>query len=82
MKNMTSWNGLRGIIKIFMMMLESEVDMAMSDCPKCWETPCICGYDYKDYDEDKLFNLIVAILSHHNETKQLNVLNSIIEEII
>lgn len=21
--------------------------MAMSDCPECWETPCICGHEYK-----------------------------------
>lgn len=19
--------------------------MALSDCPKCWETPCSCGYE-------------------------------------
>jgi hypothetical protein len=25
--------------------------MALSDCVKCWETPCICGYEYsrKEY---------------------------------
>jgi len=22
--------------------------MSMSDCEKCWDTPCICGHDYKD----------------------------------
>ncbi len=21
--------------------------MALSDCEKCWETPCMCGHDYK-----------------------------------
>lgn len=20
----------------------------LSDCVKCWETPCVCGHDYKD----------------------------------
>ncbi len=20
--------------------------MAMSDCDKCWETPCVCGHEY------------------------------------
>ncbi len=20
--------------------------MSMSDCPKCWSTPCECGHDY------------------------------------
>lgn len=22
--------------------------MSLSDCPKCWETPCVCGHDYED----------------------------------
>src|SRR5258708_22750564 len=21
--------------------------MSMSDCPKCWDTPCSCGYGYE-----------------------------------
>lgn len=28
--------------------------MAMSDCVKCWETPCACGHDYKDWTEARL----------------------------
>lgn len=23
--------------------------MSMSDCIKCWETPCCCGHEYKDW---------------------------------
>lgn len=28
--------------------------MALSDCPKCWNTPCDCGYDYKDWSVEAL----------------------------
>ena len=28
--------------------------MSMSDCGKCWETPCVCGYDYQHLDEKEL----------------------------
>lgn len=28
--------------------------MAMSDCVKCWDTPCTCGHDYKDWTEVRL----------------------------
>ena len=24
--------------------------MAMSDCIKCWDTPCTCGYEWKKYN--------------------------------
>lgn len=23
--------------------------MALSDCPKCWETPCACGHEYRNW---------------------------------
>jgi len=28
--------------------------MALSDCVNCWETPCVCGHDYKDWSEEKI----------------------------
>ena len=24
--------------------------MAMSDCIKCWETPCCCGHEWRERD--------------------------------
>ena len=29
----------------------------MSDCEKCWETPCICGYDYANCYKPYLENM-------------------------
>ena len=31
----------------------------MSDCLKCWETPCECGYDYIHLT-DKQFNKFIS----------------------
>ena len=28
--------------------------MSMSDCVKCWDTPCTCGHEYKDWKTDRL----------------------------
>jgi hypothetical protein len=36
--------------------------MAMSDCIKCWETPCICGYAYRLWPLEKKIELVEAIL--------------------
>lgn len=31
--------------------------MSITDCVKCWNTPCICGYDYKDWSIESLKSL-------------------------
>ena len=28
--------------------------MALSDCPRCWETPCACGHEYVRWTTDRL----------------------------
>ena len=28
--------------------------MALSDCVKCWDTPCSCGHDYETWNEQRL----------------------------
>jgi len=38
--------------------------MALSDCPHCWETPCVCGYYYRNYDPDRLSEIVVSIVTH------------------
>lgn len=35
--------------------------MALSDCSKCWETPCVCGHDYKDRSVQWLERQIVML---------------------
>lgn len=26
----------------------------LSDCPKCWDTPCTCGYEYHKWSAERL----------------------------
>ncbi len=28
--------------------------MGLSDCPKCWDTPCGCGHQYEQWTEERL----------------------------
>lgn len=37
--------------------------MALSDCPKCWDTPCCCGHEYKTYSKDYFVKFILDIIS-------------------
>ncbi len=41
--------------------------MSMSDCLKCWDTPCRCGWDYKDYTAEQLSNHIAAITQYRSK---------------
>lgn len=41
--------------------------MSMSDCPKCWETPCACGYEYRHKSRAQRIELAAAILGAPKE---------------
>ena len=31
--------------------------MSMSDCYKCWNTPCTCGWDYRNRKKEYLIDM-------------------------
>lgn len=35
--------------------------MALSDCIKCWSTPCVCGHEYEHWTEEQKNQLIQAV---------------------
>lgn len=36
--------------------------MALSDCEQCWETPCICGFEYQSWTTERRLKLVRAAL--------------------
>ena len=36
--------------------------MAMSDCPKCWDTPCTCGHGYRDLSKEARIQRAAVVL--------------------
>lgn len=34
----------------------------LSDCSKCWETPCVCGHGYRNDSVEGRINLAAAVL--------------------
>jgi hypothetical protein len=36
--------------------------MALSDCPKCWDTPCTCGHYWRDFSNEAKIKQAKAIL--------------------
>ena len=55
--------------------------MSMSDCPKCWSTPCDCGWAYKDYSIKKLGAFIKGILMYQTRDEAVAVLQNVMERI-
>lgn len=35
--------------------------MSLLDCQMCWDTPCTCGYNWKDYSINQLEEYIAVI---------------------
>lgn len=36
--------------------------MSMSDCPKCWDTPCTCGDMYLEYTVERNLSVLEAVV--------------------
>lgn len=36
--------------------------MAMTDCAKCWETPCTCGWYYRKWTREERIEIAAVIL--------------------
>lgn len=36
--------------------------MSLSACEKCWDTPCTCGWQYREYSIDAKMQLVSAVL--------------------
>lgn len=55
--------------------------MALSDCPKCWETPCQCGWEYREYNNQEMINTITSILTYKNRSEAIEILKQVNENI-
>ena len=41
---------------------QQDQNMGLSDCIKCWDTPCTCGYGYRNMSlEDRLKQAAVGL---------------------
>lgn len=53
--------------------------MSLSDCEKCWETPCICGYNYRNWTTESKVELIRAVLGKCSHTQFQDICKEIFE---
>ena len=41
--------------------------MSMSDCEKCWSTPCLCGWEYRHWSRQERIATAAAVLGVSQE---------------
>ena len=51
----------------------------LSDCEKCWDTPCTCGYVYKDYSDKYVVEFIIGVISYHENKKE--IINQVLKQL-
>ena len=56
------------------------IKVSLSDCIKCWETPCRCGYEYKDWSEKDMVKFLYDITSHFDRKEIFKILHEITKE--
>jgi len=54
--------------------------MSLSDCPKCWATPCECGYEYKEYNNERMFEFIKSIMNYKLEKDKKEIVQMLKQE--
>lgn len=55
--------------------------MSMLDCPKCWNTPCNCGWEYKNMSELEMSKFIQGILKYRTAESVILILDMAISEL-
>jgi len=51
----------------------------MSDCLKCWETPCVCGEYWKNYTNDRLVEYILSVIEKKTRQDGIMILKYALE---
>ena len=52
--------------------------MSLSDCPRCWGTPCNCGEYWKDASDDRLYQYVISIFNFIKKDRAIYILNRVI----
>jgi hypothetical protein len=48
--------------------------MALSDCEKCWDTPCTCGWGYRNYSPERLSEFISNMVRYKSKEEAINII--------
>ena len=55
--------------------------MSLSDCIKCWNTPCTCGYEYQNYGVQNLSETIFNMINYYTSEQKLQIIKEVEKKI-
>ena len=47
----------------------------MSDCERCWDTPCTCGWGYRDWSDERAADIIAAVVKMRTRVDAARILD-------
>lgn len=53
--------------------------MSLSDCEKCWDTPCGCGWYFRDWDEHSIASHVASCIAYRDDAAKRRILLKAIE---
>jgi hypothetical protein len=45
--------------------------MSLSDCPRCWDTPCTCGEYWKNYNSKQMVDYLKGIFFDRSDVEEI-----------
>jgi predicted RNA-binding protein with PIN domain len=55
--------------------------MALSDCSRCWDTPCTCGHYFRNYSVEAVTKHVVSVVAGKEKETALEILEKAINQV-
>lgn len=57
--------------------------MSLSSCVECYDCPCTCGHNYRNWSNDNIYSqivMLIKVLTINNKISLQPIIDSIIKE--
>ena len=51
--------------------------MGMSNCERCWEDDCVCGYKYKKISPETKTSMILGLTKYMSDAERVSIIEAI-----
>ena len=55
--------------------------MSLSSCPECWDDPCTCGHEYKDWSDQRMSKFIFDIIEKRSAESKVAIVDAVVAKL-